>query len=406
MTTQPDLQPELHSDPYPFPRPTALQVPEQLAGVRSEPVVAVTVPSGDRALLVTRYQDVRQLLVDPRLSRNLNRPDAARISRHNPMFQDQRIDPDPPEHTRIRRLVMKAFTPARVAELEPFIRAVVDELLDAMAAHGGPVDLNEAFAFPLPIRVICHLLGVPEEDMHRFRAWTDAFLSVNRVSGPQVGQAMRELTGYMAELIAAKRHRPQDDLISAMIRVRDDVDGALTEYELHWWCRLLLLVGYETTATQLGGGVAMLLSHPDQLAALRADPTLLDNAIEELLRWKLVGSSVSMLRYATDDIPLADTTIPRGSSVIPAVDSANQDPSVFPNPRCFDITRPNAGAHLTFSLGAHFCIGAALARTQLRIGTAALLDRFDGLRLAVPADELVRCEGGLLDGFRAIPVTW
>jgi nocardicin N-oxygenase len=196
------------------------------------------------------------------------------------------------------------------------------------------------------------------------------------------------------------------DLISDMIRVRDDVDGALTEYELQWWCRLLLLVGYETTATQLGGGIAMLLSHPGQLAALRANPALLPNAIEELLRWKLVGSSVSMLRYATADIPLPGCTIPRGSSVIPAVDSANQDETVFAEPLRFDITRPDAGAHLTFSLGPHFCIGAGLARTQLRIATAALLDRFPGLRLAVPAGELARQEGALLDGFLAIPVTW
>jgi nocardicin N-oxygenase len=392
--------------PYPFRRPAALDVPVELAEVRTEPVVPVTVPSGDRALLVTRYDDVRALLVDPRLSRNLNRPDAAQISRHNKMFQDSRIDPDPPEHTRIRRLVMKAFTPARVAELEPYIEGVVKELLDAMEQRGGPVDLNEALAFPLPIRVICHMLGVPDYDMGRLRGWTDAFLSVSKLSGPQIGKAMGEMSAYIAALVEAKREQPGQDLISAMIRVRDDVDGALTEYELHWWCRLLLLVGYETTATQLGGGVAMLLSHPDQLAALRTDPSLLPNAVEELLRWKLVGSSVSMLRYATEDIPMGEFTIPRGASVIPAVDSANQDETVFPDPCRFDITRPNANAHLTFSLGPHFCIGANLARTQVRIATAALLDRFPRLRLAVPATELARQEGALLEGFLAIPVDW
>jgi cytochrome P450 len=392
--------------PYPFPRPSALGVPEALADARHRPAVPVTLPSGDQATLVTRYRDVRALLVDHRLSRNLNRPDAARISRHNKMFQDSRIDPDPPEHTRVRRLVMKAFTPARVAELEPFIHRTVAELLDAMAARGGPVDLNEAFAFPLPIRVICHLLGVPEHDMARFRGWTDAFLSVSGLTGPQIGAAMGELTAYMDELIAAKRQQPGADLISAMIRVRDEVDGALTEYELRWWCRLLLVVGYETTATQLGGGVAMLLTHPDQLAKLRADPTLLPGAIEELLRWKLVGSSVSMLRYATEDIELGDVTLPAGTSVIPAADSANQDETVFAAPDEFDITRHNAAEHLTFSLGPHYCIGAGLARTQLRIATGALLERFPDLRLAVPADELTRQPGALLEGFVAIPVTW
>lgn len=392
--------------PYPFVRPNALAQPVELAEMHTTPTRPVTLPSGDRAMLVTRYDDVRALLIDGRLSRNLHRPDAAQISKHNKMFTDARIDPDPPEHTRVRRLVMKAFTPARVAEMEPFIERVTAELLDAMAASGGPVDLNEAYAFPLPIRVICHMLGVPADDMAMFRGWTDAFLSVSNVPKPLVGKAMGELGAYMAELIESKRREPGDDLISAMIRVRDETDGTLTEYELQWWCRLLLMVGYETTATQLGGGVAMLLTHPDQLELLRADPSLLPNAIEELLRWKLVGSSVSMLRYATGDIALREAAVPRGASVIPAVDAANQDPDVFDAPGVFDIARHNASAHLTFSLGPHFCIGANLARAQLRIATAALLERFPTLRLAVDASELRRQPGALLEGFTQIPVTW
>src|SRR5262249_37438064 len=157
---------------YPFRRPAALDVPEELSGLRHEPVVEVTVPSGDRALLVTRYHDVRALLVDPRLSRNLNRPDAAQISRHNKMFQDSRIDPDPPGQPRTRGLVRRASPPARITELEPYIDGVVKELLDGMAERGAPADLNEALAFPLPIRVICHLLGVPDDDMDSLRGWT------------------------------------------------------------------------------------------------------------------------------------------------------------------------------------------------------------------------------------------
>jgi nocardicin N-oxygenase len=391
---------------YPFCRPGALQPPEELAGLRQQPVVPVTLPSGDPALLVTRYEDVRALLVDPRLSRNLNRPGAARISRGNRMFQDPRIDPDPPEHSRVRRLVMKAFTPERVRRLEPYIERVVDGLLDEMASRTGPVDLNEALAFPVPIRVISHLLGVPDADTERFRAWSDHFLSVGKFTGAQIGQAMAELTAYIAELIDSKRERPGEDLVSALVRVSDEQDGRLAEYELHWWCRLLLLVGYETTATQLGGGVALLLRHPQALAAVRSDPGLLPNAIEEMLRWKLVGSSVSMLRYATDDIPLGPVTIPRGASVIPAADSANQDESVFLDAARFDVHRPNAAAHLTFSLGPHFCIGANLARAELRIATARLLQRFPTLRLAVPVDRLRRQEGALLEGFVEIPVEW
>src|SRR5205823_932465 len=195
---------------YPFCRPDALQPPKELADLRDEPIVPVTLPSGDEAVLVTRYEDVRAVLVDPRLSRNLNRPGAARISRGNRMFQDPRIDPDPPEHSRVRRLVMKAFTPARVERLEPYIQRVVDDLLDAMAAHGGPVDLTEALAFPLPIRVICHLLGVPDEDTDLFRRWTDHFLSTGRFTGEQVGRAMAEMGSYIAELVHSKRERPGD----------------------------------------------------------------------------------------------------------------------------------------------------------------------------------------------------
>jgi cytochrome P450 len=391
--------------PYPFSRPSALEPPEELDSIRERPVVEVTLPSGDTALMVTRYADVRRLLTDDRLSRNLARPGAARITRNNKMFQDSRINPDPPEHTQVRSLVMKAFTAARVERLRPYIQDLVDELLDAMESHGGPVDLNETLAFPLPIRVICRLLGVPEDGVDLFRDWTDHFLSVSRFSGEQIGQAMREMNAYIADLIETKRTDPGDDLISAMIRARDENDGRLTEYQLHWWSRLLLLVGYETTATQMGGGVAMLLAHPDQLDRLRGDYSLIPNAIEELLRWKLVGSSVSMLRYAVDDIPMDGYTIPKGASVIPAVDSANMDESVFSMPRTFDITRVE-NPHMTFSLGPHFCAGAALARIELQVATESLLRRFPTLRLAKPAAELRRHEGSLLEGFTEIPVTW
>ncbi|ASF12963.1 cytochrome P450 [Nocardia brasiliensis] len=391
--------------PYPFTRPAALEPPRELFGLSGCPMVPVRLPSGDDAVLVTRHADIRALLVHPAVSRNLNRPDAARISKHNSMFQDSKMDPDPPEHTRVRRLVMQAFSPARVAALEPFVVAVVDELLDAMENHGGPVDLNQALAFPLPIRVLCRLLGVPEQDQARFRGWTEHFLSVSQFSGPEIGAAMRELNEYIAALIEAKRVAPGDDLVSGMIAAHDADDGRLTGYELHWWCRLLLLVGYETTASQLGGTVALLLSRPDQLALVRDDPSLVPRAVEEALRWKLVGSSVSMLRYTTADIDLDGYTIAAGTSVIPAVDAGNFDPAVFDHPERFDITRTD-NDHLTLSRGPHFCIGAGLARAELTTAIGRLLARFPTLRLAVPATELRRQEGALLEGFLGIPVEW
>jgi cytochrome P450 len=228
--------------PYPFQRPAALEQAKELADLRAERLVPVLLPSGDEAVLVTRHSDVRSLLTDERLSRDLNRPGAAQISKNNRMFQDSKINPDPPEHTRVRRLVAKAFTPARVKRLEPFVQSVVDELLDSMEQGPRPVDLNQALAFPLPIRVVCELLGVRGGDVDQFRHWTDAFLSISKFDGAEVRRSMAELSQYIAALIETRRETPGDDLVSAMIRARDEDESRLTEYELTggagsccWW---------------------------------------------------------------------------------------------------------------------------------------------------------------------------
>ncbi|MGI5229589.1 cytochrome P450 [Actinoallomurus sp. CA-142502] len=391
--------------PYPFRRAAALDPPEELRTLRDEPVVPATLPSGDVAWLVTRYEDIRTLLCHPHVSRNIMRPGAARMSKNNMMFQDSKMDPDPPAHTRLRRLVMKAFTATRVENLRPHVQKVADELVDGMIAAGPPADLNTALSFPMTIRIICELLGVPVEDRDRFRGWTDAFLSVSKFDREEIGRAMGELNGYMADLIKEKRERPRDDLISALIGVRDTEDGRLSEYELHWWSRLLLLVGYETTAAQLSASVAVLLTHPDQAKKLREDPGLVPQAVEELLRLKLLGSSLSMLRYVTEDIEIGGRTIPKGTSVIPVIESANVDASVIDRPDEFDVGRGEAH-HLTFSVGPHFCVGAALARLQLQVAIETLLRRLPELRLTVSPAELRRNEGALMEGLLEVPVAW
>ncbi|WP_410601152.1 cytochrome P450 [Amycolatopsis sp. lyj-90] len=391
--------------PYPFSRPAALEVPVELAELRERPIVSVVLPSGDQALLVTRYEDVRAVLTDPRVSRNINRPGAARMTKNNKMFQDPKMDPDPPEHTRVRRLVMKAFTAARVENMRPRVQQIVDELITELEEGPRPADLSEGLAFPLSIRVICDLLGVPAEDQGKFRGWTDKFLSTGKYGKEEIQAAMGELGAYMGRLIAAKRATPADDLISALTQVHEDDDTRLSEYELHWWCRILLLVGYETTANQIGLTVAKILAHPDQLAALRADPGLVSNAVEEMLRWKLLNGSLSMLRYVTADIEVGGVTVPKGSSVIPAVESANWDETVFARPGEFDVTRED-NPHVTFSVGPHFCIGASLARLELRVILETLLRRFPDLRLAVPVAELLRTKGTLIEGLAVIPVEW
>ncbi|MFH8788927.1 cytochrome P450 [Streptomyces roseoverticillatus] len=391
--------------PYPFKRPSALEQPQELRTIRRDPVVPVTLPSGDRALLITRYADLRSVLSDERVSRDLTRPGTARMTKDNVMFQDPHISPDPPEHTRMRRLITKAFTPRRVEELRPRTEKVVAGLLDAMEAGPRPGDLNEALAFPLTIRMTCELLGVPIEDQDRFRAWTDHFLSVSRFTGEEIGRARGELIAYVQELVAAKRAEPGDDLISAMIAVQDDDTSGLSEYELVYWTMLLLIAGYETTAGQLGSSMVMMLDRPQDMARLRDRPELVPPAVEELLRLQVMGSSLSMLRYVKEDIEVGGVLIPAGSSIIPSIESANMDPEVFPSPETFDITRKD-NHHVTFSTGIHFCAGAALARMELQVALDAVVRRFPGLRLAVPVEELPRNEGALIQNFLRIPVEW
>jgi cytochrome P450 len=364
--------------------------PAEFADLHSRPALPVVLPSGDQAWLVTRYHDVRALLVDPRVSKNRNRPDMARMTPPNGApakhFANQ-MEMDPPGHTRMRRLIARAFTASRVEKLRQRVREIVDELLDAMAAAPPPVELSAAFAHPLSIRVICELLGVPAEEQAQFAG-------------------LREPPWeYMAELIERKRRDPSDDLISALIEVSDVDDGRLSQTELRWWSTVLLLAGYETSAHQLLSAVVMLLSHPDQLAALRADPALLPAAVEELLRHQVVGTSLSMLRYVTEEIDVGGVTIPAGASVVPSLECANHDPAVYDDPLELNLTR-SGPPQLTFSFGRHFCAGAALARVELQLGLDGLLSRFPELRLAVPVEQLVRRGDPFTQGFAAVPVTW
>ncbi|HEV2778608.1 MAG TPA: cytochrome P450 [Actinophytocola sp.] len=391
---------------YPFPWHPPLEVPEAVRNLRRRAVVEVMLPTGDPALLVTRYKDVLSLFADPRLSRNIARPDAARITRDNDRFSDPNIDPDPPAHTRVRGLVTRALTGSRVEALRPVARGVVDALLDAMAAQPRPVDLNRALAFPLPLRVMCELLGVPAGERARCRELVDGFLSVTRLPPPEVRRARLGLRRYLDELIQSKRDTPGDDLVSALIRVTDGEGDRLTEHELGYWTEGLLIAGYVTTASQLGTGTAVLLHRRDLVEEIRGDWALIPTAVEELLRMQIMSSSIGTMRYATTDIELSDgTVIKKGSSVVLAAESANVDEDVFENPFTLDIRR-RENHHLSFGAGPHLCVGADLARMQLQVATEALLRRFPDIRLARPGEELTRGADGFCEGFSEIPVTW
>ncbi|MEU7985000.1 cytochrome P450 [Streptosporangium canum] len=392
--------------PYPFQWTPPMEVPDGLRGLREKALVEVRLPSGDTAVMVTRYKDVRRLFADERLSKNIARPGVARISADNELFVDPEIDADPPDHTRMRGLVTKAFTARRIELLRPFAQAVTDDLAEKMAQGRGPVDLNEALAFPLPILVICKLLGIPPEDRNKFRGLVDGFLSVTKLPPQEVEECRKGLWDYLVELIAAKRADPEDDLIGALIKARDEDDNRLSEHELHFWTQSLLIAGYVTTASQIGTGTAVLLHRRDLVEEIRADYSLVPSAVEELLRTQIMGSSIGTLRYALTDIELSDgTMIKSGSSVLLSEESANMDESVFTDPFTLDIRRKE-NHHMTFGAGIHYCVGAALARMELQVATESLLRRFPDIRLAVPADALPRGLGGFMEGFSAIPVTW
>ena len=386
-----------------------MEIPEALRGLRKHSAVEVTLPSGDVALMVTRYKDVRSLFADHRLSRNISRrqrPDVARISADNELFADPNINPDPPDHIRVRGLVTRAFTARRIEALRPVAQQICDELLDQMEAGPRPVDLNEAFAFPLPIRVICRLLGVPAEDMDTFRYLVDGFLSVTKLPVEEVNQCREGLWKYLGDLIDAKRADPADDLVSGLIKARDDDNNRLSEHELRFWTQGLLIAGYVTTASQIGAGTAVLLHHRELVKEIQQDWSLIPTAVEELLRTQIMGSSVGTLRYAVEDIPLSDgSVVKKGTSVLLSEESANMDEDVFTDPFELDIRRTE-NHHMTFGAGLHYCAGAALARMELQVATKALLKRLPELRLAVPGEELPRGLGGFTEGFTEIPVSW
>nr|CAM34352.1 putative cytochrome P450 hydroxylase [Streptomyces tendae] len=402
MTTQSPVR-------YPFPWTPPMEIPEALRGLREHSAVQVTLPSGDTALMVTRYKDVRALFADHRLSRNISRrqrPDVARISADNELFADPEINPDPPDHIRVRGLVTRAFTARRVEALRPVAQGICDELIDAMEAGPRPVDLNEAFAFPLPIRVICRLLGVPAEDMDTFRYLVDGFLSVTKLPVEEMQKCREGLWNYLGELIESKRGEPGDDLISGLIKVRDEDNNRLSEHELQFWTQGLLIAGYVTTASQIGASAAVLLHHRDLVKEIQADWSLVPGAVEELLRTQIMGSSIGTLRYAVDDIPLSDgSVIKKGTSVLLSEESANMDEEVFAEPFKIDIRRTD-NHHMTFGAGLHYCAGAALARMELQVATRTLLERLPDIALAVPGERLPRALGGFTEGFTQIPVTW
>ncbi|MGW1286719.1 cytochrome P450 family protein [Streptomyces sp. NPDC001118] len=402
MSQQPVLlpyaDPGFVADPYPLYR-----------RLREDgPVRRAVIAGGLDAWLVTRYEDGLAALSDPRLSSDVRDASDPRLIEQLPEFERESmisnmLRSDPPDHTRLRRLVSKAFTARRVAELRPRIQEISDRLLDAVVP-AGRADLVADFALPLPVTVISELLGVPVDDRQDFQRWTDAML-VRGETMPDpvvVNEAWQHMRAYVTKQLEAKRARPGDDLLSALISAHDE-EQRLNDDELIAMTFLLLVAGYVTTVNLIGGGIAALLAHPDQLTLLRDHPELLPDAIEECLRYD-GPVNPGIARFAREDVEIAGVTVPRGATVLIASAIADRDPARYPDPDRLDITRQNNG-HLAFGHGIHYCLGAPLARLEGQIAIGTVLRRLPDLALAVPPAELRRRPGGLR-GPVQLPVTF
>ncbi|MBT2448878.1 cytochrome P450 [Streptomyces sp. ISL-43] len=386
---------DFNADPYPY-----------YARLREAgPVhqVIVTADEYEPSWLVVGHDEARQALNHPALSKDW------RSSGHFPdalvtAVNANMLESDPPHHTRLRRLVAREFTARRMEGMRARVQQITDELLDAMAARPErTADLIDTLAFPLPMTVICELLGVPDLDRERFRYWSNAVVAP--APGAPDNTAHRMLGGYLAELIEAKAKDPGEDLLSALIRTRDEDGDSLSSDEVVGMAFLLLVAGHETTVNLISNGVRALLAHPEQLAALRGDfDGLLDGAVEEMLRYDGPVQH-STYRYAREALDLGGATIPAGATVLVSLAGADRDPVRFPEPDAFDIRRAPQG-HLAFGHGLHFCIGAPLARMEGRIAIRSLLERFPDLAEDPAAGPPPWLTGSLMRGVSRLPLRW
>lgn len=383
--------------------------PYRLNGALREqaPVHPIDFPPGASAFLVVGYEQVRAAFLDLRISKDLRHCPGwfrERLLVNSPVLASNMMTSDPPEHTRLRRLVARELTPRRVQDLEPRIREVTEGLIDALPAS-GEFDLMERFCVSLPLIVVCELLGVPVEDRPLFRTWTSVLLGSAYVQGElaerrrQVSTAMAD---YLSDLIARRRREPLGDLTSALVKGADAEDG-WKHSELVSTLVTMLIAGHETTVHLFGNGMAALLLDDERRRELAANPSLMPNAVEEFLRYDGPVER-GTLRFASEDMEIAGVKIPYGSFIHLSVGAADRDPAEFPDPDRLDLHRAT-GSHIAFGHGAHFCLGAPLARLEGQIGFEALLRRLPGLNLAVPADELrwIR-DSSVVHGLEALPV--
>ncbi len=397
------FDPNFKANPYPI-----------YAQLRSTaPVHHVTLPDGRGVWLVTRYDDVASVLKDERFAKDWrNAPSPEQLTHLSPVSKELAklqignfLYVDPPDHQRLRGLVSKAFTPRLIERMRGRVQAIADALLDAVQDKGEMDPIGD-YAYPLAITVITELLGVPAEDRHKFREWSITAVSLDRTQ-EYVEKIfvphMRALTDYLQAISEEKRKEPEDDLISALVRAEESGDK-LSEDELLGTLFLLLVAGSETTVNLIGNGTLALLQHPDQLQELRDDPSLIEAAVEELLRYG-APFEISTERFAREDVAIGETVIPKGEVVMAVVAAANRDPERFPEPNTLDITRKD-NKHLGFGKGIHFCLGAPLARMEGQIAIGTLLRRMPNLQLKGSPESLTWRPGLILRGLEGLPVAF
>lgn len=401
ITTEVNIvSPQFKANPFPF-----------LAELRrSQPVYQTTLPDKTPIWLITRYEDVFALLKDERFVKNRRTAMTPEQLRKMPwvpsMFRPLErnvLDLDGPDHTRLRSLVHKAFTPSLISQMRERIQTLADELVERALAK-GQMDLIKDFALPLPMTIITEILGVPLRDRHKFHKWSKAVVSLSSPSPtmrvlPSVWRFIR----YLRRFIERRRHHPQDDLISALISAEEAGD-TLSEDELLAMVFLLLIAGHETTVNLIGNGMLALLDRPHVMTRLREDAEMIRSAVEELLRYT-APVLMSTERYAREDLNIQGVNIPRGAMTLGVIGSANRDERVFENPDELDITRePNK--HLAFGQGVHFCLGAPLARLEAQIAINTLLRRVSEIQLSIPTASLRWRSSIFLRGLESLPVSF
>jgi cytochrome P450 len=384
----------------PFEQPYPLQMAPLLRELQGAgPVHRIRTAVGDEGWLVTGYEQVRRLLDDERLGRSHPDPGNAARTGESALFGGPLGDfaTEHADHARMRSLLQPHFSPRRMRELRPRVEELTARLLDDLAEREAPTDLNEAVALPLPIAVICELLGVPLADRNMFRTWTQEAADVRDRARSERGLAA--LFAYGRELVASKRRQPRDDVISRLAATEGVSDATAAGLGMS-----LLFAGHETTVVAIGIGAVHMLTRPRQWQALHDDPTRIATAVEEVLRIHTAGGG-GIPRYARTDLEIAGVAVQAGDLVLLDTGAANHDGSIFPEPDTLDVTR-RASAHLTFGHGARYCIGAPLARIELQVVFSQLVQRFPTMRLAVGVEELRFNTGVLTGGLLELPVTW